>query len=96
MTGVISEKVMQYPEILYFSLEVQLPMFRASYDYTTVQEATDILRKSPPEVRLLLLQVHILLRCLLVVPASTATGEIIQCSPSAENFSAQFYDAAAP
>ncbi len=57
------------------ALEVQLKMFQANYKYATSPEVADILREMVPEVRHLFKQVEVLLRLLMVVPASSAEAE---------------------
>ncbi|KAL1277341.1 hypothetical protein QQF64_024014 [Cirrhinus molitorella] len=53
----------------------KLKMFQANYKYATSSELADILREMVPEVRHLFKQVEVLLRLLMVVPASSAEAE---------------------
>uniref|UniRef100_A0A9J8CL73 Zinc finger MYM-type protein 1-like n=1 Tax=Cyprinus carpio carpio TaxID=630221 RepID=A0A9J8CL73_CYPCA len=75
LTGKMQDVVSQYPELDPHSLEVQLPMFKLQFDYSTTLEATNILKNLLPEVRSLFSQVETLVRLLLVVPSSSAEAE---------------------
>jgi len=75
ITGNIDAVVDEYPELNAMALEVQLKMFQANYTCTTSSEVADIFREMVPEVRHLFKQVEILLRLLMVVPASSAEAE---------------------
>lgn len=75
LTGKMEDVVSQYPELDRHSLEVQLPMFKLQYEYSTTLEAANMLRNQLPEVRKLFGQVENLVRLLLVVPASSAEAE---------------------
>ncbi|XDV25282.1 hypothetical protein PO909_029225 [Leuciscus waleckii] len=72
LTGKMQDVVSQYPEMDRHSLEVQLPMFKLQFDYSTTLQATNILKNLLPEVRSLFSQVETLVRLLLVVPSSSA------------------------
>jgi len=50
-------------------------MFRRQFDYSTIDEAADLIRTSVPEVRRLFHLVEILLRLLLVVPVTSCEAE---------------------
>jgi hypothetical protein len=64
-----------YPEIDIDRLSIQLNMFQMTYKVSTVKESADIFRSMPSEVRGLFTQVEVLIRLLLVVPASSAEAE---------------------
>ena len=65
----------QYPEIDAGDLQLELGMFRRKYTVKKVSDAVDIFREMVPEVRAMYQQVEILLRLLLVCPASSAEAE---------------------
>ena len=75
ISGNIDAVVDEYPELDAMALEVQLKMFQANYTCTTSSEVADTFREMVPEVRHLFKQVEILLRLLMVVPASSAEAE---------------------
>ncbi len=75
ISGKIDPVLDEYPELNAMALEVQLKMFQANYKYATSPEVADILREMVPEVRHLFKQVEVLLRLLMVVPASSAEAE---------------------
>ncbi len=75
ISGKIDLVLDEYPELNAMALEVQLKMFQANYKYATSPEVADILREMVPEVRHLFKQVEVLLRLLMVVPASSAEAE---------------------
>lgn len=64
-----------YPELDVELLQVQLPMFKQSFEYTSTDEAATAMRTSVPEVRRLFGQVEVLLRLLLVVPGTSCEAE---------------------
>lgn len=65
----------EYPELNAMALEVQLKMFQDNYTCTTSSEVVHIFWEMVPEVRHLFKQVGVLLRLLMVVPASSAEAE---------------------
>lgn len=75
LSGNMDPVVEQYPELNKNFLEVQLPMFQLQYKYSTSTEAAAILRGLLPEVRGLFSEVEMLVRLLMVVPASSAEAE---------------------
>ena len=54
---------------------MQLEMFRRQFQYTTVDEAADVMRQQVPEVRLLFSQVETLIRLLMVIPVTSCGAE---------------------
>jgi hypothetical protein len=70
-----TECVNTYPEINVEDLKIQLAMFHRKYNNKNVSEVTALFREMVPEVRQLFCQVEILLRILLVCPASSAEAE---------------------
>lgn len=64
-----------YPEIDISRLRVQLPMFRSSYQYESVEDARCILQKASIEVKELFSEVCTLIRLLAVLPASSCESE---------------------
>lgn len=72
ISGKIDAVLDEYPEVNAMALEVQLKMFQVNYKYTTSSEVADIFREMVPEVRHLFKQAEVVLRPLMVVPASTA------------------------
>ena len=75
VVGVPDECLKAYPEIDFNSLTVQLQMFRSSYSYETLQEAAELSRKAPSEVRQLFPEVVTRIRLLLVLPSSSCEAE---------------------
>ncbi|KAK0141195.1 Zinc finger MYM-type protein 1 [Merluccius polli] len=75
LTGKCHEAVARYPELDAELLQVQLAMMKASYQFTSCQEASQLLTTMVPEVRRLFNQVETLIRLLLVVPASSCEAE---------------------
>jgi hypothetical protein len=75
LTGTVGSVIKQYPEIDTERLAIQLPMFRDNYRYSSTSEAAEVLRTMTPEVRHLFGEVGTLVRCMLVVPASTCEAE---------------------
>jgi hypothetical protein len=69
------ETIKSYPELYFDSLSIQLSMFHSSYTYTTLNQAADLLRQASPEIRHLFSQVSILVRLMLVSPASSCEAE---------------------
>lgn len=67
--------VEQYPEIDCSRLNLQLPMFRSSYEYRNLSQAVEVWKLLQPDVRALFTDVEKLLRCLLVIPASSCEAE---------------------
>jgi len=65
----------KYPEIDISRLRVQLQMFQLDNNFTTIREAADFLSKLSPECSQMLSQVEVLIRLLLVIPASSAEAE---------------------
>ena len=65
----------KYPEIEMSRLRAQLQMFQLDNNFTTTREAPDFLSKLSPECRQMLSQVKVLVRLLLVIPASSAEAE---------------------
>ena len=75
LTGETNDTCLEYPEIDITILKIQLSMFRMQFKYNSTDEAAAELRSSAPEVRRLFNQVEILLRLLIVVPATTCEAE---------------------
>lgn len=73
--GVVSDVLKLYPEIDLHRLKLQLPMFRENHKCTTLHDATSVLQSSHAEVRQLFSEVGKLIRCLLVLPASSCEAE---------------------
>lgn len=73
--GEVTDACSKYPEVDKSKLQTQLAMFRQQFEYSTTQEAQQILRSAAPEVRLLFSQVETLLRILLVIPATSCEAE---------------------
>ena len=71
MTTVVDE----YPELNSRLLQVQLAMLSANYTYQTTSDVATLIREMVPEVRGLFSQVEVLVRLLLVVPASSVEAE---------------------
>jgi len=67
--------VQAYPEIDNSRLRLQLPMFRSNFEYSCLLEAVEVIQSAPSEVRTLFAEVEKLVRCLLVVPASSCEAE---------------------
>jgi hypothetical protein len=57
-------------EMVFSSLAIQLPMFRSSYKYKSLEEAADLMRTSSQEIRGLFSEVCKLIRLLMVSSAS--------------------------
>ena len=64
-----------YPELDAKVLQMQLAMLKASYQFHSCQEVSQILKTMVPEVRRLFHQVEALVRLLLVVPVSSCEAE---------------------
>ena len=75
VTGQLKDTLKLYPEVDVTRLAVQLPMFRSSYDYCSVDQATAALRSCRPEVKQLFCEVEKLLRLLLVLRVSSCEAE---------------------
>lgn len=75
LSGKIDPVIHDYPEINAQLLEIQLPMFKHNYMYSSCGEATNILKDLPVEVRGLFTEVETLIRLLLVVPVSSSEAE---------------------
>jgi len=75
LSGSVAESCLPYTELDVDQLRIQLEMFRQQFDYSTIDEAADLIRTSVPEVRRLFHQVEILLRLLLVVPVTSCEAE---------------------
>jgi len=56
-------------------LSVQLPMFRSSYVYSSVEQSVDVIKSSAAEIRQLFSEVVKVMRCILVLPASSCEAE---------------------
>lgn len=69
------ECISRYPELDMGDLQIQLAMFHRRYTIKNVDEATVLFRGMVPEVRQLFCQVEVLLRILLVCPASSTEAE---------------------
>jgi len=59
------EAAQSYPEVDIARLAVQLPMFRSSYEHSSVEEAVSALQSSSHEIKQLFSEVEQLLRLLL-------------------------------
>jgi len=75
ISGRVDESCLPYPELDIELLRVQLQMFRQQFDYTSIDEAADVLRNSVPEVQQLFQQVDLLVRLLLVIPVTSCEAE---------------------
>jgi hypothetical protein len=75
LSGVPHDTIKLYPEIVFDSLTVQLPMFRSSYEYKYLAEADELMGTSSPEIRGLFSEVWKLIRLLMVSPASSCEAE---------------------
>ena len=75
LSGTINDTCQNYPEFDYDLLRMQLEMFRRQFQYTTVDEAADVMRQQVPEVRLLFSQVETLIRLLMVIPVTSCEAE---------------------
>ena len=75
LNGKLTDVIQSYPELDVSRLAIQLPMFRSSYKYTTVGEAVAVLQSSEAEVQQLFSEVIKVLRCLLVLPATSCEAE---------------------
>jgi hypothetical protein len=75
LTGSVISVVRTYPEIDWERLAIQLPMFRSSFEYNSVDQATTHIQSSSSEVKQLFSEVVKLIRCLLVLPASCCEAE---------------------
>jgi len=75
LRGNISDACNSYPELDVPLLRIQLPMFCHQFKYSSTDEAAMLMRSVAPEVRKLFTQVEVLLRLLLVVPASSCEAE---------------------
>ena len=71
----LDELLSDYLEVTISRLRVQLGLFQMQYKFGTVDEAAAVLRGLSKECRALFNQVEVLVRLLLVVPASSATAE---------------------
>jgi hypothetical protein len=67
--------LLPYPEINISRLRVQLGLFQMQYQFCNVTQASEVLRSMTPECRALFCHVEVLVKLLLVVPASSATAE---------------------
>jgi len=65
----------QYPELSVADLELELAMFLRKRAITKVSDAIEIFQQTIPEVRKIFPQVELLLRLLLVCPASSTDAE---------------------
>ena len=74
-TGESSKAVELYPELDAELLQVQMAMLKASFQFHSCQEVSQILKTIVPEVRRLFHQVEALVRLLLVVPVSSCEAE---------------------
>jgi hypothetical protein len=75
LSGVVVEDAKQYPEINVQDLQLELAMFRRKHVIKKVSEAVNMLSEMVPEVRAMYNQVEVLIRLLLVCPASSAEAE---------------------
>jgi hypothetical protein len=75
LSGVVVEDAKQYPEINVQDLQLELAMFRRKHVINKVSEAVNMLSEMVPEVRAMYNQVEVLIRLLLVCPASSAEAE---------------------
>ena len=79
LSGTISDSNVQcistYPEVRVDDLKIQLAMFHRKYTIKNVNDAAVAFREMVPEVKELFCDVNILLRLLLVCPASSAEAE---------------------
>lgn len=75
LTGEVSDVCSAYPELNVPLLRIQLPMFRQQFKFTSTDEAATVMRSIVVEVRNLFGQVEVLLRLLLVVPATSCEAE---------------------
>ena len=69
------ELLSDYPEVTISRLRVQFGLFQVQYKFGTVSEAAAVLRGLSNEYRALFIQAEVLVRFLLLVPASSATAE---------------------
>lgn len=69
------ERVTKYPELCLEDLTLQLAMFHRKYSVQTVNDIAVTFKQMVPEVRELFSQVEVLLRLLLVCPASSTEAE---------------------
>ena len=75
LSGEMKEAVKSYPEVDVTRLAEQLPMFRSSYEYNSINQATAVLQSSSQEVKQLFCEVEKVLRLLLVLPVSSCEAE---------------------
>ena len=75
LTGTMTDAAQSYPGVDIARLAVQLPMFRSSFEYSSVEEAVSALQSSSHEIKQLFCEVEQLLRLLLVLPASSCEAE---------------------
>ena len=59
LSGSASESCLLYTKLDVDQLRIKLEMFRPQFDYSTIDEAADLIRTSVPEVRRLFHQVEI-------------------------------------
>ena len=64
LSGEVKEAVKSYPEVDVTHLAVQLPMFWSSYDYNSIDQATDVLQSSCQAVKQLFSEVEKVLHLL--------------------------------
>jgi len=50
LTGLVTERIKSYPEIDSARLSVQLPTFRSSYVYSSVEQSVDVIKSSTAEI----------------------------------------------
>ncbi|KAK0150020.1 Zinc finger MYM-type protein 1 [Merluccius polli] len=75
VSGTTNPVVNHYPELNPQLLQIQLAMLKTSHAYSSASDLHKLMKEMVPAVRSLFSQVEILLRILLVVPASSATAE---------------------
>ena len=75
LTGEVSDVCSAYPELNVQLLRIQFPVFCQQFKFTSTDEAATAMRSAVPEVRKLFGQVDVLLRFLLVVPATSCEAE---------------------
>ena len=64
LSAEVKEAVKSYPEVDVTHLAVQLPMFRSSYDYNSIYQATAVLQSSCQAVKQLFSEVEKVLHLL--------------------------------
>ena len=75
LSGEVKEAVKSYPEVDVTRLAVQLPMFRSSYDYNSIYQATAVLQSSSQEEKQLFSEVEKVLHLLLLLRVCTCEAE---------------------